>query len=152
MHSAWECAWKLNLLFLEMIVSTFIFWFCQINFNCLTKTEFSNPTIMIGTTVFWVEYFIHVIFSYFINSIVKQWFWCRIIFVEVKRTGIFLKIKHESLTEGIDDNIFRWWEIAMGAMNKTFPINLVGVIFFYNKDNWEKTSIDPQEIPYNQVQ
>ena len=40
----------------------------------------------------------------------------------------------------------------MGAMNKTFPINFVGVIFFHNEDKWEKTSIDPQEIPYNQVQ
>ncbi len=56
------------------------------------------------------------------------------------------------MTEGIDDNIFRWWEVAMGAMNKTFPIISVGVIFFHNKDNWEKTLIDPQEIPYNQVQ
>ncbi len=40
-----------------------------------------------------------------------------------------LKIKGESFTEGIDDNNFRWWQIAMGAMNRTFPIDSVGVIF-----------------------
>jgi hypothetical protein len=40
----------------------------------------------------------------------------------------------------------------MGAMNRSFPINFVGVIFFHNNDKWEKTLTDPQEIPYNQVQ
>ncbi len=35
----------------------------------------------------------------------------------------------------------------MGAMNRSFPNNSVGVIFFHNKDKLEKTSIDPKEIP-----
>ncbi len=54
------------------------------------------------------------------------------------------------MTRGIDDNILRWWQIATGAMHRSFPINFVGVIFFHNEDKWEKTLIDPQELPYNQ--
>jgi hypothetical protein len=40
----------------------------------------------------------------------------------------------------------------MGAMNRSFPFDSVGVIFFHNKDTWDRTLIDPQEIPYNHVQ
>ncbi len=40
----------------------------------------------------------------------------------------------------------------MGAMKRSFPIDSEVVIFFHNKDTWDRTLIDPQEIPYNPVQ
>ncbi len=41
------------------------------------------------------------------NSNVKHFFAVEYFFVEVKKTGILFKSKRESLTGGVDDNIFR---------------------------------------------
>ncbi len=65
---------------------------------------------------------------------------------------MFLKIEGESLTTDTDNNIFKWWEIAMGAVNRFFPSDSGRVIFFHNKDTWDRASIDPQEISDSRVQ
>jgi hypothetical protein len=38
------------------------------------------------------------------------------------------------------------------AMNRSFPIDSEGIIFFHNEDTWDRTLIDSQEIPNNHVQ
>ncbi len=40
----------------------------------------------------------------------------------------------------------------MGAMNRSFPTDSVGVNFFHSKDTRDRTLIKPQEIPYDHVQ
>ncbi len=48
----------------------------------------------------------------------------------MKRTGSFLKKEVGSFTKETDGSIFRWWHIAIGAMNKRFARVSVGVIYF----------------------